>query len=535
MARRKRSKKNKNKASVEEVNVNETSQAPHSFVVHRGEVGKYVKDLCQDFRKVMEPYTASNIKVRKSNVVKDFLHIAGFLKVSHFMMFTKTDTGPYLKFTRFPRGPTITFHIKEYSLSRDVRSSLKRPSCSEKQFKHHPLLVLNNFPEEKEYQLTTSMLQNMFPSINIQKVKLSHIKRCVLFNFDKETGLIEFRHFALKVVPVGINRGVKKIVRGKIPNLGNLEDMADIVNAGACMSDTSGAEDENPENQVTISQEMTVTGSKHQSSIRLVELGPRLSLELLKIEEGVMDGEVIYHKYIQKTYEEVQEMKKRKEKLKKEKQNRKKEQEQNVKRKEEEKRKNKERSLIGMGKQVPSFTGKEKRAIEDWQGEMAGGSDAESVDDDAEWYRKEVGEEPERELFSRSKSSGGRRDGSRGRGDRGSFRARSSGDRGGFRSRGSGQRGGGDRGGFRGRSGGNRGGFRGRGGGGEMRGAFSSRRGGAGSSRGGQRQDRDRSSGKKKRPTQVFNADGVGPNYKKMSGASKLRGVRGGKVKKKGR
>ena len=114
---------------------------------------------------------------------------------------------------------------------------------------------------------------------------------------------------------------------------------------------------------------------------------------------------------------------------------------------------------------------------------MAGGSDAESVDDDAEWYRKEVGEEPEHELFSRSKSSGGRRDGSRGRGDRGSFRARSSGDRGGDRGRGGGDRGGfrsrggGDRGGFRGRSGGNRGGFRGRGGGGEMRGAFSSRRG----------------------------------------------------------
>ena len=102
---------------------------------------------------------------------------------------------------------------------------------------------------------------------------------------------------------------------------------------------------------------------------------------------------------------------------------------------------------------------------------MAGGSDAESVDDDAEWYRKEVGEEPERELFSRSKSSGGRRDGSRGRGDRGGDRGRSGGDRGGFRGRG-----GGDRGGFRGRSGGNRGGFRGRGGG-EMRGAFSSRRG----------------------------------------------------------
>ena len=59
------------------------SSAPHSFVIHRGKsVGKCVQDLTRDFRQVMEPFTASDIKVRNKNVVKDFVHVAGLLKVN---------------------------------------------------------------------------------------------------------------------------------------------------------------------------------------------------------------------------------------------------------------------------------------------------------------------------------------------------------------------------------------------------------------------------------------------------------------------
>ncbi len=73
----------------------------------------------RDFRKVMEPNTASNIKVRPKNVVKDFVHVAGVLGVSHLCMFTKTARGPYIKLARFPRGPTITYDGQSYcSLSR---------------------------------------------------------------------------------------------------------------------------------------------------------------------------------------------------------------------------------------------------------------------------------------------------------------------------------------------------------------------------------------------------------------------------------
>ena len=177
----------------------EVAKAPHSFVIHQGKTGKFVQELCKDFRKVMEPYTASNIKTRPKNVVKDFVHIAGMLKVSHMVMFTKTPLSPYIKIARFPRGPTLTFKVKEYALGRDVRSALKRQITYEKQYLHHPLLVMNNFPsEEREFQLCTSMFQNMFPTINVAKVKLNSIRRCVLINYNKETGLIDFRHYTIK-------------------------------------------------------------------------------------------------------------------------------------------------------------------------------------------------------------------------------------------------------------------------------------------------------------------------------------------------
>jgi hypothetical protein len=40
----------------------ELKRAPHSFVIHRGSVGGYVIEVTRDFRKVMQPFTASCLK-----------------------------------------------------------------------------------------------------------------------------------------------------------------------------------------------------------------------------------------------------------------------------------------------------------------------------------------------------------------------------------------------------------------------------------------------------------------------------------------
>lgn len=44
---------------------NDLVQAPHSFVIHRGISGGNTLELTKDFRKVMEPFTAKDLKVLK--------------------------------------------------------------------------------------------------------------------------------------------------------------------------------------------------------------------------------------------------------------------------------------------------------------------------------------------------------------------------------------------------------------------------------------------------------------------------------------
>lgn len=62
----------------------------------------------------------------------------------------------------------------QYSLAKDVVSSLKRPNMYASQFRYHPLLVLNNFSKEEPHlKLTATVLQNMFPSINVHRVRKS--------------------------------------------------------------------------------------------------------------------------------------------------------------------------------------------------------------------------------------------------------------------------------------------------------------------------------------------------------------------------
>lgn len=128
-----------------------------------------------------------------------------------------------------------------------------------KQFQHAPLVVLNGLSGEGQHlKLMSSMFQNLFPTINLTKasiyicqlfpycellkrllplllyfllvqVNLSTIRRCLLLNYNPETRLIEFRHYAIKVVPTGVSKGVKKLLQNKVPNLSKFDDISEFM------------------------------------------------------------------------------------------------------------------------------------------------------------------------------------------------------------------------------------------------------------------------------------------------------------------
>lgn len=55
------------------------------------------------------------------------------------------------------------------------------------------------------------------------------MKRCVLFNYRSDVEEIDVRHYAIKIVPVGVSKGVKKIVQSKVPNLARFEDISEFI------------------------------------------------------------------------------------------------------------------------------------------------------------------------------------------------------------------------------------------------------------------------------------------------------------------
>ncbi|KAI7803500.1 suppressor of SWI4 1 homolog isoform X1 [Triplophysa rosa] len=378
---------------------------PHTFVFHRGQIGKNVGQLVMDMRRVMEPYTAISLKARKKNLLKDYVTVAGPLGVTHFSIFTKTDSGINMRLARLPKGPTLCFRVAKYTLIKDVVSSLKRQRMHDQQFTHHPLLVLNNFGTVGMHiKLMATMFQNMFPSINVHQISLNSIKRCVLIHYDPVSQEVEFRHYSLKVVPVGMSRGVKKLMQEKFPNMSKLEDISELLMKGVNLSE-SEAEQDGDHNITELPQVYSGRGNmaSQQSAVRLTEIGPRMTLQLVKILEGMGDGKVLHHSIVSKTEKELQEILKRKEARLKEKAERKLKQEENIARKKKKLDENKKKSLEGIKRKRQQ----EGQATDDDEVEDPGKQDeqvaAEESEDEAEYYRQAVGEEPDEDMFPGAK------------------------------------------------------------------------------------------------------------------------------------
>lgn len=394
MARRKKGRCVKRNKQLDVTEKEELVKAPHSFVFHRGLPGENIVELTKNFRKVMEPFTASSLKARKKNTIKDFISIASVLHVSHMCIFTKTELGMYLKICKLPRGPTLTFKIHSFSLARDVISMLKKQLVYEEAFKTSPLLILNNFSGEgMQLKLIASTFQNMFPTINLTTINLSTIRRCICLNYNATSKTIDFRHYAIKVVPVGLSRGIKKIAQAKVPNLSKCQDISEFLTKPT-MSESEAEDDES--SHVTLAQKLSSRGNhaNSKSAIRLSELGPRITLQLIKVENGLLDGEILFHEFVHKTEEEKLAIKKKREGKKKLKEKRKRLQEENKKKKETRKQEHKEKSLKGIEKK--------KRENDVLLQKIAKESTEKSEleeDDDAQYYREEVGEEPDKDLF----------------------------------------------------------------------------------------------------------------------------------------
>lgn len=278
----------------------ESISVPRSLVYHKGNIGKQLSELEENFKKyVMMPYTAAQTSVTQDTSANELVKVAKDIGVSHLLSFVKGDFLTFFRIIRAPAGPTIEFTLEGYTTQSIMeRAQLNGIEGSSGSFEQAfttvgkamvldpPFLVMSNFkPNDVYHKLLASSFQNMFPEIDVdaftksitkEKLKLSN-RRVLMINYNGETDCFEWRHYVIK----------------EKENLGIEEE---------------------------------IQASSPFKKIGLSEIGPRMNVKLHKIEEGIMGGEVLYHADVKKSPEEIIALRKKKE----EKETRRKQQEKNV-------------------------------------------------------------------------------------------------------------------------------------------------------------------------------------------------------------
>jgi ribosome biogenesis protein SSF1/2 len=326
-------KKNEIREKQREKEESEALTVPRSIIYASNRIGYSCENMEDCLKLTMMPYTAKNLEITKKQKTEEIVDFANKMAVSHLVKLSQTEKGTIMKICKLPRGPTVSFSLHEYCDDKDVQKFLKSngQQYSSIDISTPAVVVLNNFNNNHSpnVKLAAASLQNMFPAVDVTRFKEEKVRRVVLFHLDQDES-IQMRQYTIKV-------------------------------------------------------EKTPEGKK----VKLVEVGPRMTLRVLKILEGVFNGDTIYHKFIKKTPDEVEFAKRKRQQLETEKARRRQEQDENVKRKRDDKDKKKSQNDEKLTK---IRTEGHKRMEDNVEKEL------QEEDDDAEYYRQAVGEDAPEEL-----------------------------------------------------------------------------------------------------------------------------------------
>jgi ribosome biogenesis protein SSF1/2 len=159
--------------------------------------------------------------------------------------------------------------------------------------------------------------------------------------------------------------------------------------AGGGYSDSEAEDDETTKVELSERYVGSGNGQSQQSAMKLVELGPRVGLELFKVERGMCEGDVLYHKFEAKTAGEAAALKSKADGARALKEERRRVQEENV------KRKRAEAEAVAAAQEAEGGGGgkKPRRGLEAW----AKNKKETFVESDSEEQEEEQQEEDEEE------------------------------------------------------------------------------------------------------------------------------------------
>lgn len=203
-----------------------------------------------------------------------------------------------------PHGPSFTYRVKEYSLKKDIQT-LTGFGMNENWSQKPPLLICEGFgnAENTTYlKAVSSSFQNMLPTLNINKMQINSVRRAMLVshqNIMPDTDALTqqklgevfvFRHYFVRLENKELNRNIRKLGVGvasrnvKIPDLSQFSSIAEFISRTGHASDTEMSDLEGDGATIELTQSVKeLPGSTGKTAVRLMEVGPRMTLQLIKV------------------------------------------------------------------------------------------------------------------------------------------------------------------------------------------------------------------------------------------------------------
>lgn len=118
----------------------------------------------------------------------------------------------------------MIFRIINYCCMRDVLHNGGQPfSLSFKD----PLTVLNGFGANSQTKMIGKALQEMFPPINPEKIKVERLKRVICFDYNSNKKMIYFRHYKIIIHEGGLDKSFSKLLEQKSLDLSNFSSIGE--------------------------------------------------------------------------------------------------------------------------------------------------------------------------------------------------------------------------------------------------------------------------------------------------------------------
>ncbi|ANQ06705.1 Uncharacterized protein PCOAH_00011120 [Plasmodium coatneyi] len=248
----------------------EIIQKTNIIAIKKSGMNSVFKSLCRDLAEVFSPYSVTLY----INKLKNLTELKKKLKELNYkytisihisnQKFMYNITSNYTKLT-------LTFIIQSFTNASVVRSKgAKFAFHNYSKFK--PLLILKNFnnsanPEMLNYLIIIqNILKNMFPNINLRADAEHKPKRVILYSYNSADETIYFRQYVTNLR----QRSVKEIINEAYRNdgLGENNNMYNF-----------------------LSNRMELNSAKKEEENEMVEVGPRVSFKIFKIED---QDKVIY-------------------------------------------------------------------------------------------------------------------------------------------------------------------------------------------------------------------------------------------------